>query len=83
MNEYEFTREEYEIYCMTYLLEPESEVNYNRFREMVENGELIKCINCEEWHDADWMHEYESDFLGCFKTTYFVCYECKNDGFGT
>lgn len=74
MNKYEFTREEYEIYCKDHLLEAESEVNYNRFREMVENGELIKCINCEEWHDADWMHDYENDS--------FVCEECKNDGFG-
>jgi hypothetical protein len=73
MNEYEFTREEYEIYCQDHLLEAESEVNYNHFRELVENGELVKCINCEKWVDIDWISEYESDF---------VCEECMNDGFG-
>ena len=73
MKEYEFTREEYEIYCQDHLLEAESEVNYNNFREMVENGELVKCINCEKWVDIDWISEYESDI---------VCEECMNDGYG-
>ena len=73
MKEYEFTREEYEIYCQDHLLEAESEVNYNHFRDLVENGELVKCINCEKWVDIDWISEYESDF---------VCEECMNDGYG-
>ena len=73
MKEYEFTREEYEIYCQDHLLEAESEVNYNHFRDLVENGELVKCINCEKWVDIDWMSGFESDF---------VCEECMNDGFG-
>ena len=73
MKEYEFTREEYEIYCQDHLLEAESEVNYNHFRDLVENGELVKCINCEKWVDIDWISEYESDF---------VCKECINDGYG-
>jgi hypothetical protein len=73
MKEYEFTREEYEIYCQDHLLEAESEVNYNHFREMVENGELVKCVGCETWVDLDWISDYESDF---------VCEECMSDGFG-
>ena len=73
MKEYEFTREEYEIYCQDHLLEAESEVNYNHFRDLVENGELVKCISCEKWVDIDWISEYQSDF---------VCEECMNDGYG-
>lgn len=74
MKKYEFTREEYEFYCKDNLLEAESEINYNHFREMVENGELVKCVGCEEWVDLDWTHDYENDS--------FVCEECKSDGFG-
>lgn len=73
MKKYEFTREEYEIYCQDHLLEAESEINYNHFRELVESGELVKCIGCEKWVDIDWISEYESDF---------VCEECINDGYG-
>ena len=72
MKKYEFTREEYEIYCQDYFLNAESEVNYNHFRDSVERGELVKCVNCEKWVDLDWTYEYESDF---------VCEECKIDGF--
>ena len=73
MKEYEFTREEYEIYCQDHLLEAESEINYNRFREMVENGELLKCINCEKWVHINWIREYGNDI---------VCKGCMNDGYG-
>lgn len=74
MNKYEFTREEYEIYCKDHLLDAESEVNYNYFRELVENGELVKCVGCEEWVDIDLTYDYENDS--------FVCEQCKIDGFG-
>ena len=73
MSKYTFTQFEYEVYCKDHLLEAESEVNFNHFRELVENGELVKCVGCEEWVDIDWTHEYESGF---------VCEECKIDGFG-
>lgn len=72
-NKYSFTQREYEIYCQDHLLEAESEVNYNHFRDLVESGELVKCINCEKWVDIDLTCEFESDF---------VCEECINDGFG-
>lgn len=73
MSKYTFTRHEFERYCYVNGLNAESEVNYNRFREMVENGELVKCAGCEKWVDIDWISEYESDF---------VCEECMNDGYG-